>query len=144
MGRILQLKCLKIIISYLHQWNRFYRGGFLLVRSVDHAEHPQNHNGEGKTECSDNLCQWTNNHSFHTIKAGSGAQQASFPLGSGGSLPEVKRRNRDSDHSSPSSFEVKNDGAVPQLSHKTIKLNSVALVCKRTTQTERPPHIGRC
>jgi hypothetical protein len=82
----------------------------MIVRSVDHVEHPQNYNGEGKTDCSDNVCQLTNNRFFPY-------KQVSYPLGFGSSLPEAKQWDRKSDHSPPSSSEVKNDGAVTLLSH---------------------------
>jgi hypothetical protein len=42
---------------------------------------------------------------FHT---GSGDNPVSYPMGTGGSFPVVKKPRREGDHSSPSSAEVKN------------------------------------
>jgi hypothetical protein len=44
------------------------------------------------------------------VQTGSGAHPASYPMGTGGSFPGGKARpGRDSDHSPPSSAEVKNE-----------------------------------
>jgi hypothetical protein len=44
------------------------------------------------------------------VQTGSGAHPASYPMGTGGSLPRGKARpGRDADHSPPSSAEVKNE-----------------------------------
>jgi hypothetical protein len=44
------------------------------------------------------------------IQTGSGAQPASYPMGTGGPFPGGKARpGRDADHSPPSSTEVKNE-----------------------------------
>jgi hypothetical protein len=42
---------------------------------------------------------------------------ASYPVGTGGSFPEFKAAGRETDHSPPSSAEVKNTGAVDPLPH---------------------------
>jgi hypothetical protein len=39
---------------------------------------------------------------------GSRAHIASYPMGTGGSFPEIKRPGREADHSPPASAEVKN------------------------------------
>jgi hypothetical protein len=44
--------------------------------------------------------------------SGSGAHTASYPVGTGGWLPGVKRPGREADHSPPSSAEIKNGGAI--------------------------------
>jgi hypothetical protein len=49
------------------------------------------------------------NFSFHhRVQNGSGAHPASYPMGIGGSFPGGKAAEREADHSSPSSAEVKN------------------------------------
>jgi hypothetical protein len=55
--------------------------------------------------------------SGHSIQAGCGPHPASYPMDTGASSPEVKRPGSDADHSSPSSAEVKNGGAIPPLLH---------------------------
>jgi hypothetical protein len=45
---------------------------------------------------------------LYSVQTGSGAHPASYPWG-------VKRPGRDADHSPPSSAEVKNGGAIPEL-----------------------------
>jgi hypothetical protein len=42
----------------------------------------------------------------HRVQTGSGAHQASYPVGNRGSFPGVKRPGREADHSSLSSVEV--------------------------------------
>jgi hypothetical protein len=44
----------------------------------------------------------------HRVQNGTGAHPASYPLGTTGSFPGVKRPGREADHSPPSSAEVKN------------------------------------
>jgi hypothetical protein len=44
----------------------------------------------------------------HRVQTGSGAHPASYPVGTRGSYPEIKRLGREADHSVPSSAEVKN------------------------------------
>jgi hypothetical protein len=44
----------------------------------------------------------------HHVQNGSGTHPASYPVGTRGSLPRVKRPEREADHSPPSSAEVKN------------------------------------
>jgi hypothetical protein len=48
---------------------------------------------------------------------GSGAHPATYPMGTGGSFPGSKAAGREDDHSSLSSAEVKNGGAIPPLPH---------------------------
>jgi hypothetical protein len=43
----------------------------------------------------------------HRVQNGSGAHSASYPMGTRGSFPGVKRSGRKADHSPPSSAEVK-------------------------------------
>jgi hypothetical protein len=43
----------------------------------------------------------------HCVQNGSEAHPASYPMGTGGSFPGVKRPGREADHSPPSSAEVK-------------------------------------
>jgi hypothetical protein len=43
----------------------------------------------------------------HRVQNGSGAHPSSYPMGTGGSFPGVKRPGREADHSPPSSAEVK-------------------------------------
>jgi hypothetical protein len=43
----------------------------------------------------------------HHVQTDSGAQPASYPMGTRGSFPGVKRPGREADHSPPSSAEVK-------------------------------------
>jgi hypothetical protein len=47
----------------------------------------------------------------------SGAHPASYPTGTRGDFPGVKRPGREGDQSPPSSAEVKNGGAIPSLAH---------------------------
>jgi hypothetical protein len=44
----------------------------------------------------------------HRVQNGSGAHPASYPVGTRGSYPGVKRPGREADHLPPSSAEVKN------------------------------------
>jgi hypothetical protein len=43
----------------------------------------------------------------HSVQNASGAHPASYPMGTRGSFPGVKRPRREADHSPPSSAEVK-------------------------------------
>jgi hypothetical protein len=54
---------------------------------------------------------------LHVIHTRSGAHPASYPMGSGGSFPEVKRPGREADHSPPTSAEVKNMWIYTSISH---------------------------
>jgi hypothetical protein len=45
----------------------------------------------------------------HRVQTGSGAHLASYPMNTRGSFPGVKRPGRETDHSPPSSAEVKNE-----------------------------------
>jgi hypothetical protein len=45
--------------------------------------------------------------SLHVVQTGSGAHPASYPMGTRGSSPGVKRPGREADHSPPASAEVK-------------------------------------
>jgi hypothetical protein len=50
----------------------------------------------------------TGNFSLHhRVQNGSGVHPASYPMGTRGSFPGVKRPGREADHSPPSSAEVK-------------------------------------
>jgi hypothetical protein len=51
------------------------------------------------------------------VQAGSGAHTAHYSMVTEGSYPGVKRQGRETDNSTPSSAEVKNDGAIPPLHH---------------------------
>jgi hypothetical protein len=44
---------------------------------------------------------------LHVVQTGSGVHPTSYPMGTGGSFPEVKRPAREADHSPPTSAEVK-------------------------------------
>jgi hypothetical protein len=44
----------------------------------------------------------------HRVQTGSGAHPASYPMGTEGSFSGIKRPGRETDHSPPSSAEVKN------------------------------------
>jgi hypothetical protein len=44
---------------------------------------------------------------LHTIQTGPGVHPASYPMGTGGSFPEVKRPRREADHTAPTSAEGK-------------------------------------
>jgi hypothetical protein len=61
----------------------------------------------------------------HRVQNGSGAHPASYPMGTGGSFPGVKRPGRRADHSPPSSAEVKN--AWSYTSTHPIRLHGVVL-----------------
>jgi hypothetical protein len=53
----------------------------------------------------------------YRVQPGSGAHPASYPMCTGGFSLGIKRPGPESDHSSPSSAEMKNDGARPSLPH---------------------------
>jgi hypothetical protein len=44
---------------------------------------------------------------LHVVQTGSGVHPTSYPMGTGGSFPGVKRPGRESDHSPPTTAEVK-------------------------------------
>jgi hypothetical protein len=44
---------------------------------------------------------------LQVVQTGSGVHPTSYPMGTGGSFPGVKRPGREADHSPPSSAEVK-------------------------------------
>jgi hypothetical protein len=44
---------------------------------------------------------------FYVVQTGSGAHPTSYPMGTGGPFPEVKRQGHEADHSPPTSAEVK-------------------------------------
>jgi hypothetical protein len=50
---------------------------------------------------------------IHRIQTRSGAQPTPYPMGNEGLLPKIKHLGHNADHSSPSSVEVKNGGAIP-------------------------------
>jgi len=52
---------------------------------------------------------------LHHIQVGSDAHPASYPMGTGGSYPGVKRLGCEADHSPPFSAKVKMRGAVSPL-----------------------------
>jgi hypothetical protein len=52
---------------------------------------------------------------LHSMQASFGAEPASYPTGTVGVSPGVKRQGCEADHSSPSSAEVKNGRAIPPL-----------------------------
>jgi hypothetical protein len=52
---------------------------------------------------------------IYSVKTGSGAHIASYPVGTGGTFPGVKRSGREAYHSLSSGAEVKNGGATPPL-----------------------------
>jgi hypothetical protein len=45
---------------------------------------------------------------LHIVQTGSEAHPVAYPLGTGGSSPELQRPEREADHSPPTSAEVKN------------------------------------
>jgi hypothetical protein len=51
---------------------------------------------------------------LQNVRSGSGAHPASYPMGTGGSIPGPRR---ESDDSPPSSADVKRGGAIPPLPH---------------------------
>jgi hypothetical protein len=54
---------------------------------------------------------------FDSDQTGSGAYPASYQMGTGSSLPGVKRPGCEADHSFTSGAEVRSDGAIPPLLH---------------------------
>jgi hypothetical protein len=48
-----------------------------------------------------------------SFQTGSGAHPASYPMGTGAVSPGVKQQGLEADHSSPSSSDDKNSGAIP-------------------------------
>jgi hypothetical protein len=54
---------------------------------------------------------------LHSVKTDSGAHPAYCSVGTGGDVPGVKWPVREAEHSRSSGVEVKNDGAMPPLSH---------------------------
>jgi hypothetical protein len=54
---------------------------------------------------------------LHSVQTGSGAHPASYPNGTWGSIPGVKRKGYEADHSPPPSAEVKNGEDIPPLPH---------------------------
>jgi hypothetical protein len=56
----------------------------------------------------DDKSQWGQEFSLlHVVLIGSGAHPASYPMGTEGSFPKVKRPGRGTDHSPPASAEFK-------------------------------------
>jgi hypothetical protein len=53
----------------------------------------------------------------HRVQNGSGAHPASYPMGTRGSFPGVKRPKREAGHSHPSNAESRMRGALPPLFH---------------------------
>jgi hypothetical protein len=61
-----------------------------------------------KTEGSEFESPWGREFSLlHVVQAGSGAHPTSYPISTGGSFAGVKRKEREADHSPPTSAEVK-------------------------------------
>jgi hypothetical protein len=60
----------------------------------------------------------------HSVQNGTGAHPVSYTIGSGGSVPGLKRPGREANHSHPSTAEVQNGMAVPPL---PIRLHGVVL-----------------
>jgi hypothetical protein len=58
---------------------------------------------------------------LHVVQTGSGADPASYPMGTGALSPGVRRPGREADHSSLSNAEVKNNGAIPPLPHTSLR-----------------------
>jgi hypothetical protein len=54
---------------------------------------------------------------LHSVQTSSEAYPASYSAGTAAGFLGVKRPGREADHSSPSSAEVKNDGAIRPLPH---------------------------
>jgi hypothetical protein len=54
---------------------------------------------------------------LNSIKTASGAHPASYPMGTEALSPEAKRPGPEDNHSFTFSFKVKNDGAIPPLTH---------------------------
>jgi hypothetical protein len=54
---------------------------------------------------------------LHSVQTDSVAHQTSYPLGNGGSSSGVKLPEHETDHSPPSSAEVKTVEAIPPLPH---------------------------
>jgi hypothetical protein len=81
---------------------------------------------------------------IQSVQTGSGAHPASCPMGTGGDFPEVKRQQRESDHSPPSSAEVKKGRAIPPHLHiparqlyfvfpETVRFSTLMLVRRLAT-----------
>jgi hypothetical protein len=61
---------------------------------------------------------WQDFSLLHSVQTGSGAHQASYPMGTRGRFPRgLNRQGREADHSPPTSAEVKKNGAIPQIPH---------------------------
>jgi hypothetical protein len=54
---------------------------------------------------------------YSSIQADSGVQPASYPMGTSGPSLGIKRPGRETEHSPPTSAEVKNGGAIPPVPH---------------------------
>jgi hypothetical protein len=73
----------------------------------------------------------------HRVQNDSGAHPASYPMGTRGSFPGIKRPGREADHSHPSSAEVKE--YVELYLHSPIRLHGVVLsLKKKSTWTALP------
>jgi hypothetical protein len=59
-----------------------------------------------------------NFHFSMSFRPFSGAHPASYPMGTGGSFPGVKRQGREADHSPPARAEVKKTWVYNPLPHK--------------------------
>jgi hypothetical protein len=49
---------------------------------------------------------------LHSAQTGSGVHRASYPVSTGGCLPGAEQQEREADHSSPFSAQIKNGGAI--------------------------------
>jgi hypothetical protein len=70
---------------------------------------------------------------FHSFRTGSPSHPASYPIGTGGSFPRIKRPGREADHSPLASAEVKKN--VDLYTHFLIRFHGVVLnnLSTRTT-----------
>jgi hypothetical protein len=66
---------------------------------------------------------WQYYSSLRSVQAGSGAHPP-YPVGTGGSFPEIKGQGREADNSPPSSIEVKDGGGIPPL---PLRLHGIVL-----------------
>jgi hypothetical protein len=66
----------------------------------------------------------------YNVQTDSGAQQASYLMGTGALSPGVKRPECEADHSPPTSAGVKNGGTIPPLLH-TSSWHSASLITNK-------------
>jgi hypothetical protein len=70
---------------------------------------------------------WQDISLFRSVQTGSEVPAASYLVGTVGDFPRIIRPERETDHSPPSSSEVKNDGTIPPL---PIVLHGIVLNCR--------------